>query len=592
MDKKIKVAVVLGYLEDFYLIRFFENFAENFEVSLFAIEYKNTLENFRSRFPIHVFEEVADTPGYMRGLESLIDGFDVIISVETSTLSTFQCVRIAEKESIPIVVMVDEYHPDFYRNFPDVKALQNEIISKCDIYLVSSESSRSMLAIEGVKEKQIRKFPPALDRDRFFYSAQKRLKFREYIGVSEKEVLIFYREDLNSSSRAKDMIFTMKILKERSPEVAAYTRLILVGEGPESEELKYLTSDLGLSSLTMFLQQDPEPFIHDLYCACDVFVSLREINPSVCPKMKRWVFDAVCCGAIPLVTAGTAEAEYLGDLGVALVDDSCTQLYDAIVDKISDRKKLNHSKVECCRAADELFSAEGGQNDFEAVLLEITDNLDSLSSQDYVKKLYLELKEEGTAPELLLEKSEDLLLRIHGLPQIRSDIMRVRGDSFFNLSKFEEATQSYGESLQLDPENWKANLGLAEISFFSHSHEEALQFYKKVLVGSPHNPEAYRGIGLVHRRVGMTDEAIYWLSKSLGYDNANEKTLVALTQACLESNNVRVPIPVLERARELIGSNPVIDMALGQLYLRDGKYEEGREMVIKALDAQQLKLPA
>ena len=117
-----------------------------------------------------------------------------------------------------------------------------------------------------------------------------------------------------------------------------------------------------------------------------------------------------------------------------------------------------------------------------------------------------------------------------------------------------------------------------------------MSFFKKVLGLDPTNAEAMLGLGMIHKRMSLIDDAIYWLSKSINCDQSNERAIIALTQAAIESQSSAEAISVLESVRDLIGENRSLVMALGKLYLREGQTKKGQELVAKALKDNQTEI--
>jgi tetratricopeptide (TPR) repeat protein len=129
----------------------------------------------------------------------------------------------------------------------------------------------------------------------------------------------------------------------------------------------------------------------------------------------------------------------------------------------------------------------------------------------------------------------------------------------------------------------EAYLGLARVAYLTYSSEEALSFYRKALAIKPNDSEAMSGLGLVYRKSGMPDDAVYWLGRSLSVDIDNKTTLMALTQACLECIDQQRAIDILEQLKAIIGEQTSVIMALGQLYYKVGESEKGRVLVDQAL---------
>ncbi|TWW09513.1 hypothetical protein E3A20_13610, partial [Planctomyces bekefii] len=141
----------------------------------------------------------------------------------------------------------------------------------------------------------------------------------------------------------------------------------------------------------------------------------------------------------------------------------------------------------------------------------------------------------------------------------------------------------YGEALQCSDRDYKALRGLGFIAWQGHSNEEALVFFKKAMALKDDDAETALGIGLVYRRLGLSDEAMFWLEKSVLSGNGPSTSVVALAQTCAQCTVPRKGIQAIERVLDAIGENHTLMVTLGQLYLNDGQVEEGNAILQRAL---------
>jgi tetratricopeptide (TPR) repeat protein len=201
---------------------------------------------------------------------------------------------------------------------------------------------------------------------------------------------------------------------------------------------------------------------------------------------------------------------------------------------------------------------------------------------DEIKKL----SQEGASAAILSTKLDQLLEHCENFPQIKADALILKGQHLQSTGSIDAAMECFAQSTQMVPSKAGGYIGLAQIAYLNHSHEEALMFYKKALAHEPNNPEILLGIGLIHRRAGLNAESLFWIGKSLSIDPHNPSTLIALTQACLECASPSKAISLLEKSREIAGEHPSLLLALGQLYVKTGKTEEGKVLLEYALSNQ------
>jgi len=136
--------------------------------------------------------------------------------------------------------------------------------------------------------------------------------------------------------------------------------------------------------------------------------------------------------------------------------------------------------------------------------------------------------------------------------------------------------------LQANESNHRSYSGLGFIAYQTHSHDEAITFFKRALANAQDDAPALMGIGLIHRRLGMPDEALHWLEHAVQADGANKKAMSALLQTCTECLRVERAIATVERLVELRGEESPLLMTLGQLHLRAGNSQLADELMKKA----------
>ncbi len=143
--------------------------------------------------------------------------------------------------------------------------------------------------------------------------------------------------------------------------------------------------------------------------------------------------------------------------------------------------------------------------------------------------------------------------------------------------------ESYGKALQDNPQNGAAMRGLGFLALQGHSHEESLTFFRRALSANGGDAQAMFGIGMVHRRIGLADDALLWFEKAITTDPAYTTAITTLTQTCIEAKNARRAEEILERVMDVTGETSQVLMALGRVYLAQGKSDIGNRTLQRAL---------
>lgn len=590
---KRKIAIVVGKPDDVRVLDLFEPLCARYDVSVLALQNDEALSSYRTQLKIKIFRELQDMPGYMRGLEDELAGSELVIILDSSRLSSFQALRASLRNQRPVLAYVSDSQPFFFSDYPNIRAIQTDIFTNASGFIATTSAVRETLMIEGVGADKITVVPPAVNTAKFIYSDALRTKFRNYIGVGTNDLLILSRDELSKPQRAQDMLMTLRVLRTTLPATFPRVKLLFAATGPMADELKYLASDHGLGKNVLFLQQNCDPFVLDLYCASDLVTTLRPQDRNIADHGKRWLLEAAATRVLPLLPAGSQTTEWLAGAGIEMAADAPTDVAKFWSILAGEREELDKRRDACAAHVREAHDAEKlvGLIEREIEIHLERSSREVVRERDLFQELYHKVEAHLAAGSLaeVFTGVEDLLLRVGERTKDRSDLLRIKGDAYLHAGNLEEATQTYADASQLDESNWRAYLGLGQLAFMSHSHEEAIKFFKKVLARDPNNYHAMLGFGGVYRRLKMFEEAVFWLGKCVELGRGDRKALFSLSQTCLESDDVAGAIGAMERAMEIVGEKEsAVVMGLGQLYLRSGEVEKGRALLDKVMGTPKL----
>jgi tetratricopeptide (TPR) repeat protein len=360
-------------------------------------------------------------------------------------------------------------------------------------------------------------------------------------------------------------------------------RILFAGDGPASRELKYRAYDLGLGRQALFLHQDAEPFLTDLYAAADIIVAPRITRADCHEPLPLPLLEAMACGAVPLAGSGTVAAELAGDGGIVYGGDGPGSIAAELAKLLADPATLDVRRLHATRRASLAFAPAAAAAPIIADLNELIGTT-AVGGKGLAAMLAAarEALSRG-AVEDAIEKLEEADLAINATDVLRAELCCLRGDVAYSRSDLDGATEHYAQALQFDDRHAAALRGLGMVSWQGHSDNEALTFFRKALALNDDDVQTKLGMGLTYRRLGLNDEALHWLERCLEHDNAPETALLALAQTCAQCSEPERGIEVLERVVEGIGEQHVFLVTLGQLYLAAGRFEQGNEMLRKAL---------
>ena len=97
---------------------------------------------------------------------------------------------------------------------------------------------------------------------------------------------------------------------------------------------------------------------------------------------------------------------------------------------------------------------------------------------------------------LLVTQQYDKLLKtlspeLHVDSQVKTKVLRLRGDAHRGLKQFDQAEQSYKAALALDPKDPQALVGLAKLASIANQQDAADQYLQQALAAAPESPQAW-----------------------------------------------------------------------------------------------------
>jgi tetratricopeptide (TPR) repeat protein len=573
---KFKIGIVIGNHEQIRLVQAFDLLNDTFDVAFFLTERADLSAVFPVASKVYLFEDLRDMPGYLRGLDEHLESMDLLIGVDSSRLASFQMIRYAAKSKIPTIIMTGEAQPFLYANYPNIRAIQSDIIEHADRFICFSDLAGSVLKVEGVKAEKIKRVNCQIDDKRFKYTEAARMKFREYLSIPSRDRLILYHGPITHNLKLQEIIAALRVNKAVDPH--NHNRLLFVGDGDGVKDLKYYCHDFHTGSSVMFMHQDPERFLGDLYAAADV-----RVYPRSADQLPLDLLESTACGAVPVYPANANIADILHGAGRSLTDTSMQGWLDAFNDLLTQSGSIESAKSKCISMFRQHYDAQVWKETVTGEIMALINQQNparperNALSKDAIESM-IHKGQKHEADQLITTSLESR----HLMQADRSELLRLRGDLLADAGSFDESVKSYEESLQCDHSNYRSYRGLGYVAFRGHSNEDAIGFFKKALGKNKDDGPSLMGVGLVHRRLGLNEEALFWLEKSADIDGMSNALTTTLLQTCLECKKPKVSIATLERVMDQQVPNPSVLMTLGQLYIKEGNIERGSQLMDEA----------
>ena len=137
-----------------------------------------------------------------------------------------------------------------------------------------------------------------------------------------------------------------------------------------------------------------------------------------------------------------------------------------------------------------------------------------------------------------------------------------------------EAVAAYGESLKIEPRNYKALLNLGNVLRARHEFKAAIERYQKALAIEPHNHDGHNNLGTALWAAGRVDEALQALHRAIEVRPDSSAAHNNLGNVLKDTGRMDAAIAAFRRAVELAphDSQPHSNL-LYSLYFHPG-YDE------------------
>ncbi|RZA22121.1 MAG: glycosyltransferase, partial [Proteobacteria bacterium] len=505
MERKLNIALVLGAGYSRRLLDVFSPLSERLEVKAYGLLNDISAESYLTDIPLQTFIEDQHLPGFMLGVEEELSKSDVIIASGLTDASTYQAFRYAYHHQKPFLLFCQKEN-ELKKALLEKADEFSDCVQNASGFLVYDENVAETLEFMGASVDKIYRLSPEIEVRRFGYHEKLKIRFRDYLKVASNELLIV--SSLTDDTAPLELMTAFKMLEALDSALFARTKLLFVGNPTNKDKVKYRAVDLQLTKSIMFIAQDIRPFFIDLMSASDLYVSLStELDLT---ERLFSVLEGMACGVKVLVDEEHPLVSVLDPMFVVQRAHPIALSLRTLLMTQVDKTSMIHIAAEHYGAdshTTEILSflqnrmAEKPSHlplagDFSLVLLGLT----KLAREDYVgfeAAFDTEFARWGS----------------HG--DYKGRMLVLKGQTFLAAQKLDEALLVFELCTAETTVQREAFLGLAKIAFLTHSTEEALSFYRKALALKPNDSEAMGGIGIVYRKMGMADEAVYWLGKSI-----------------------------------------------------------------------------
>lgn len=234
-----------------------------------------------------------------------------------------------------------------------VQSIGRDFCNRCNLVIAPSRFVEQYLRDIGVNV-QIAVIPTGIDLEEFKNSDP--FKLQAGYGLSEEEKILLF---VGRLGKEKNISFLLKSFYRLQQEITGL-RLVIVGGGPQEEDLRRLCARLGIEGRVIFTGVLPRAEIVHCYASADLFVF-----PSVTETQGLVIAEAKAAGlpAVAIRAFGASEMIRHGEDGL-LTDHSLDSFNRSIVRLLQDRALyakmrqralLNAAELSCSISAERML---------------------------------------------------------------------------------------------------------------------------------------------------------------------------------------------------------------------------------------------
>ncbi|MCW8889424.1 MAG: glycosyltransferase, exosortase A system-associated [Sedimenticola sp.] len=237
------------------------------------------VESFLSSFPLYNQAHVVSSLKNRIEQIVLIEKPD-IIQAHSPALNGIAAILVGKKLDIPVVYECRAFWEDaavdhgtskeWGIRYRLTRSLESYVFRNADAVTTICDGLKNDIINRGIPDKKITVIPNAVDIDKFSMIESKNSELLQKSGLESKIVLGF----IGSFYAYEGLILLIKsmpgILK-KVPDIC----LLLVGGGPQNEEMVNLVKDLNLESYVIFTGRVPHSEVNKYYSLVDIFIYPR-----------------------------------------------------------------------------------------------------------------------------------------------------------------------------------------------------------------------------------------------------------------------------------------------------------------------------
>lgn len=422
---------------------------------------------------------------YMEGLDDHLADMDLIYTGDISYLYSAQAVQAKRKYGCKVVCLEWENIPFNFEDNEAVARIRKVVRNEADHFIAVTNRAKEALILEGVPEEMIDILPMGVDLRRFRPDPAAGQQYREILGVNNDDIIILFIGRMDWEKGIYDFVHAAaKVTRDQALQ-GIPVRFVMAGSGPELDEVRRRTAELGMADRFNFLENCPYEDIHKLHNAADFFVL-----PSV--SVRYWqeqfgmvLIESMACAKPVISTLSGSIPEVVGDAGMLIQPNDYLSLYRAMKDLVENKERRMMFSENALTRAEEYFDSQKTAGNILEIFKKVlgTQKL-TMSIQDMYRR-GLTLRNEGRQEDALTT-----MCKAFNKDPDNKKILASLVEMAVEVNQVELAANSLRRHLLLHPANLDALYELSKILFALGKYDDAEEELNKISIFDPDREDA------------------------------------------------------------------------------------------------------
>jgi len=229
------------------------------------------------------------------------------VAQEPWSLAHLQAVGLSYALGVPLVFHTNQNIPKRYP--PPFSWFEKLAYRRASFALAYSEEARQVLLAKGLRSPSA-VIPYPVELSAFYPDATARAELRASLGIAENELVIGYMGRFVVDKGLDTLVRAVARLKAERKANDLPVRVLMVGAGPEQENLQKLAAENELTEHFLWTGLVPHARAGDYMRCMDVFALPSITLPNWKEQFGRVVIEAMAC-KVPVVGSDSGQIPFL-----------------------------------------------------------------------------------------------------------------------------------------------------------------------------------------------------------------------------------------------------------------------------------------